>query len=77
MYIHTHVNTYTVHTNVYARLYSFLIVLLRLGDVPYNADTKLILKLSKARYECGHYNLQRGEEGIGNRGGEGGGEGGD
>ena len=30
--------------------------LLRLGDVPYNADTKLVLKL-KARYECGYYNL--------------------
>ena len=39
-------------------VHSFLIVLLGLGDVPYNTDTKLILKLSKARYDCGYYNLQ-------------------
>ena len=45
-------------------VHSFLSVLLRLGDVPYNADTKLVLKL-KVRYERGYYNLHGKEEGRG------------
>ena len=56
IWIRTYIHTYThvcTYKCVCTFVHSFLSVLLRLGDVPYNADIKLILKLSKARYECG------------------------